>query len=147
MIDGYSLFVILRALFSACNILDLSEIQFLFCHYFGETLHAGYSTQQTTHTTHTHTHQHMHTEHRLSFLRRIHVGTKKRDQSEYTRRCKWDAPCYDRRYSASCYNMIISYGTKEPGRIIAGETDSLLCTGPLAPDRQALPPNNHGIDQ
>ena len=44
--------------------------------------------------------------------------------------------------------MIIFYGTKEPGRIIAGETaDSLLCTGPLAPDRQALPPNNHGVDQ
>ena len=55
MIDGYSLFVILRALFSACNILDLFEIQFLFCHYFGETLHTGYSTQQTTHNTHTNT--------------------------------------------------------------------------------------------
>lgn len=51
MIDGYSLFVILRALFSACNILDPSEIQFLFFrHYFGETLHGLF------YTTHTPTH-------------------------------------------------------------------------------------------
>lgn len=31
MIDGCSLFVILKALFFACNILDPSQIQFLFC--------------------------------------------------------------------------------------------------------------------